>query len=188
MKAKVLPNRLLLLACLDYDPLTGGLTWKVRPEWTFNSNPLRNPEHVANVWNSAWAGKPALASLSKNGYLRGTLNGEFYYAHRIIWKMLHGTEPEDIDHDDGVRTNNRPFNLFSRSRSDNLKNRALSSNNTSGYHGISYSKRHNLWNVSIYDNGNKIHLGWFAELGDAVATRKEAEILFGYNPNHGRNA
>ena len=188
MKAKALPNRLLLLACLDYNPITGELTWKVRPEWTFNNNPLRNVSHVANVWNSAWAGKPALNSLSKNGYLRGTINGEFYYAHRIIWKLLYGTEPKDIDHDDGIRTNNRPLNIFSRSRSDNLKNRALSSNNTSGYHGVSYSKTHNLWTASIYDNGAKIHLGWFVELDDAVTTRKEAEKLFGYNPNHGRNA
>lgn len=188
MKAKPLPDRLLLLACLDYSPCTGELFWKVRPAWTFKTNPQRTPIHVANVWNSAWAGKPALSSLSKNGYLRGTLNGEFYYAHRVIWKMLYGTEPDDIDHDDGVRTNNRPLNLFSRTRSDNLKNRALSSNNTSGVHGVSFSKTHKLWSATIYDNGSKIHLGWFAEFNDAVTTRKEAEILFGYNPNHGRIA
>lgn len=188
MKAKPLPDRLLLLACLNYDPITGELFWKVRPEWTFNPNPVRSASHVANAWNSSWAGKPALNSLSKNGYLGGTLNGDFYYAHRVIWKMLHGTEPDDIDHDDGVRVNNRPLSLFSRTRSDNLKNRALSSNNTSGVHGVSYSNRHSLWSVCIYDKNQKHHLGWFADFADAVSTRKEAEKLFGYNPNHGRSA
>jgi len=42
--------------------------------------------------------------------------------------------------------------------------------------------------ASIYDNNQKVHLGWFADFEDAVSTRKDAEKRFGYNPNHGRSA
>lgn len=181
-----MPDQELLKACLDYDPLTGALIWRTRPEWTFTPQEGRTPSHIANAWNAAWAGKPALASVAKNGYLRGTINGTTFYAHRIIWKLVNGTEPEEIDHDDGNRSNNVLANLFERTREDNLKNRRLSRNNTSGYHGVSFSKRHNLWQASIYHGKKPIHLGWFKEKADAVQARKNGEKLHGYNPNHGR--
>jgi hypothetical protein len=187
MKTKNTPNQDLLKACLNYDPETGALLWKVRPEWTFPPQPGRTPSHIANAWNAAWAGKPALNSAAKNGYLRGTINGSFYYAHRIIWKLVHNVEPDDIDHDDGNRSNNVLKNLFARTREDNLKNRRLSKNNTSGYHGVSFSKRHKLWSATIYHEKKPVHLGWFKEFDEAVEARKAAEIQYAYHPNHGRN-
>lgn len=187
MKTIPLPAQDLLKACLDYDPLTGVLLWKHRPEWTFPPQTKRTPSHIANAWNSAWAGKPALASKMRNGYTHGSINGVSYASHRVIWKWVHGVDPDDIDHDDGVRDNNKLHNLFDRSRSGNLKNRKLSKNNTSGHHGVSFSKRHNLWQAVIHHENNPIHLGWHKEFDSAVAARKQAEIDYGYNPNHGRS-
>ncbi len=188
MKTKPLPERDLLIACLDYCPTTGILIWKPRPEWTFEEKNGRTPSHMANAWNAAWAGKPAFTSITKNGYLQGTLNGVFYYAHRVIWKMVNGADPDDIDHDDGDRKNNRIDNLFSRTRTKNLQNRRLSRNNTSGYHGVSFHRTHKLWEAVIYANNKRIHLGWFKNLEDAVRSRLEAEKTYQYNPNHGRTA
>ena len=187
MKNKPTPTQALLLACLNYDPTTGFLTWKFRPEWTFQEQEGRTPTHIANAWNSAWAEKPAFASKAKNGYLKGCINGEFFYTHRIIWKLIHNVEPDDIDHDDGNRINNRLVNLFDRSREDNLKNRKISSNNTSGTLGVSYSSRHSLWQAVIHHNKKPVHLGWFKNKEDAVVARKAAEIRYAYNPNHGRS-
>lgn len=186
MKSKPLPDKNTLEHCLDYDPLTGALTWKVRPEWTFLPQEGRTPRHIANAWNAAWAGKPAFTSIAKNGYLKGAFNGENFYAHRIIFKLVYGIEPDDIDHDDGVRSNNRLKNLIDKNRSGNLKNRCLSSNNTSGFHGVSWNKRLGYWGASIYHEGKKKHLGWFKYKQDAVIARKEAEIKYNYHPNHGR--
>ena len=171
MKPKPLPTQELLRACLHYDPNTGELTWLTRPAWSFPIQELRTPEHIANAWNAAWAGKPALDAIAKNGYKKGCINGVYYYAHRVIWALVYGEDPDDIDHNDGNRTNNRICNLYSRSRSGNLKNRKLSRNNTSGYHGVSYSNRHKLWHVSIHHNGNPIHIGWFKEFDDAVQVK-----------------
>ena len=186
MKAKPLPSQELLKASLEYDPLTGHLTWLVRPIWTFLPREGRTPEHVANAWNAAWAGKPAFTSKAKNHYLRGSFNGKYYYAHRIIWMYVYGENPDDIDHDDGDRSNNKLVNLFDRSRSDNLKNRALSSNNTSGIPGVYWSTPHKLWVASIGHNNKTIHLGWFKSFEDAVSARQKAEVFYKYNPNHGR--
>lgn len=73
IQPKPLPSREALLALLRYDERTGKLFWRHRPT-------VR-----------------ALDSNS-NGYRRGRLWGEYYYAHRVIWKMLHGTEPPEVDH------------------------------------------------------------------------------------------
>lgn len=186
MKTKPLPAQDLLKACLEYDAMTGELTWLTRPEWTFPLREGRSPSHIANAWNAAWAGKSAFTAVAKNHYRKGAFNGGNYYAHRIIWMLVHGENPDDIDHDDGNRGNNRLLNLFDRSRSGNLKNRVLSKNNTSGFHGVCWSKRHNLWSVSIGHEGKTIHIGWFKEFDGAVAARQSAEVTYGYNPNHGR--
>ena len=186
MKTKPLPAQDLLKACLEYDAMTGELTWLTRPEWTFPLREGRSPSHIANAWNAAWAGKPAFTAVAKNHYHKGAFNGGNYYAHRIIWMLVHGENPDDIDHDDGNRGNNRLLNLFDRSRSGNLKNRVLSKNNTSGFHGVCWSKHHNLWSVSIGHEGKTIHIGWFKEFDGAVAARQSAEVTYGYNPNHGR--
>lgn len=44
-------------------------------------------------------------------------------AHRVIWKMVYGTEPAEIDHRDGDPSNNRLSNLREATRSQNLANR-----------------------------------------------------------------
>lgn len=77
---------------------------------------------------------------------------------------------------------------MSKSRADNLKNRCLSSNNSSGFHGVSYSIRHKLWSASIYHNNKSIHLGWFKDKVNAIAARQAAETRYGYHINHGRAA
>lgn len=186
MQAKSLPTQEFLDSCFKYNKFTGELIWKVRSECSFPLQENRTPSHIANAWNAAWSGKLALASKAKNGYLRGTINGQFYYAHRIIYKLVYGVEPDDIDHEDGNRSNNKLKNLIDKSRQNNLKNRALSSNNTSGTHGVSYSNRHKLWAACIYHSNERIHLGWFKDKDLAIAARKEAELLYQYHPNHGR--
>lgn len=159
--------------------------WKTRSTDSFNEREGRTLTHIANAWNAAWAGKPAFTAKAKNGYLKGAINGGNFYAHRVIWKLVHGSEPDDIDHDDGDRSNNRLINLFDRSRWDNLKNRKISKNNTSGTLGVSYSTRHSLWQAVIYHNKKPIHLGWFKLKEDAVRARKDAETVYTYHPNHG---
>ena len=175
---KPLPSQGRLLEILDYNPLTGSLVWKTRPLDTF-SNPDRG-----NSWNSRHAGKAAFTYVTSQGYLRGTIDGVHYQAHRIIWKMVCGYDPIFLDHDDGSRSNNVFGNLQEASKQKNGQNCKKAANNTSGTTGV-YPKR-SKWRASIKVNGKDKSLGSFATYEEAVSARKAAEVAYGFNPNHGR--
>lgn len=178
-----LPSIDLLRQILIYDPVTGSMTWNKRPETSFIPRAGRTPSHMANAWNAANAGKPAFTSPAKNLYLRGAVNGLTLYAHRVAWAIYHAEWPScDIDHVNGIRSDNRICNLRSVSRKLNMQNREMSSNNTSGTMGVSYSRRHKLWCAKIGDN----HIGWFRDKDSAIGARREAELKMEYHDNHGR--
>ena len=59
-----------------------------------------------------------------NGYLVVHAYGKNRQAHRVIWLMVHGKWPEgEIDHINGVRTDNRLENLRDVSHTLNSRNR-----------------------------------------------------------------
>lgn len=91
-----------------------------------------------------------------------------------------GEDPNEVDHIDGNRSNNKWSNLRNGTRSDNLRNIALKRNNTSGHHGVHFSKQRQQWTVTI-------GVGSFDSKEEAIAARKRAEEMLGYHPNHGRD-
>jgi hypothetical protein len=183
MKANSMPSKEVLDQVFRYDPKTGDLFWRVRPVTMFTlgktTDRPRSADHACNQWNSRWAGKLA-TSLKSDGYRYTHLNYRTLLAHRIAWKIMTGADPIEIDHIDGDRSNNRWTNLRNGTRSDNQRNTALKSN-TSGYHGVSFSKKQQKWTASI-------QIGTFDSKEAAVEARKKYEALLGYHPNHGRLA
>lgn len=136
-------------------------------------------------WNSRWAGKEAFTHTSKLGYKSGGLLGKLWGAHRVIYKMITGHEPEQIDHINGDRTDNRFENLRSVSAAVNMKNQKQRSNNTSGTIGVHWHSVANKWCAAITVNLERIALGRFCVLEDAIEARKAAEIKYGFHENHG---
>lgn len=130
-------------------------------------------------------GTPAFQTRSISGYLCGTLFGQKYRAHRIIWKLIYGTEPELIDHIDGVRTNNLLANLRSVTEPENQKNRRLSISSKSGVNGVHWCKASRAWIAKITINRRAKALGRFHNIDDAIAARKAAERQHGFHENHG---
>lgn len=182
MKANGMPSKEVLDQVFRYDPDTGDIFWRVRPVTLFTQGKTterpRSADHACNQWNSRWAGKPA-ASLKSDGYCYTHLNYQTLLVHRIAWKIMTGADPIEIDHIDGVRSNNRWKNLRNGTRSDNQRNTALKRNNTSGHHGVWFSKRQQKWGASI-------SLGTFNSKEEAIEARKKYEALLGYHSNHGR--
>ena len=184
MKSHKMPSKEELDVVLKYDPDTGDFTWRVRPVTLFNVGKTkerpRTAEHACNQWNSRFAGKSAV-SLKSDGYRYIHFNYQSELAHRVAWKIMTGEDPIEIDHIDGNRGNNKWSNLRNGTRSDNLRNIALKRNNTSGHHGITFSKRKQKWIAQII-------VGSFDGKEEAIDKRKKYEALLGYHPNHGREA
>lgn len=162
----------------------GRLFWKTRPPHHFPSG-YRSAEGNANNWNAAHAGTEAFTTKC-HGYSAAVVAGQKLYAHRVIWKMIHGIEPNEIDHIDGNRGNNVPSNLRNVDRAENTKNRALSRRNKSGCHGVTWAAREQKWAVQAPVTAKG--LGHYTDLSEAIAVRKAAERAANFHENHGRKS
>jgi hypothetical protein len=182
---KPMPAQEELNRLLRYDRETGLLYWKERPLSDFTNTSTHSQKHVCRYWNSRYAGKEAF-TWHISGYRYGTLYKMKLAAHRVIWKMVHGYEPDEIDHINGVRDDNRLCNLRAVDRANNAKNVAMPSTNTSGCVGVVWSKQIRRWLARIKVSGVHRHIGCFVNFDDAVAARKRAEIEFNFHANHGR--
>lgn len=78
--------------------------------------------------------------------------------HRIIMKAPKGLT---VDHIDGDGLNNQRSNLRLATPSQNLINRTIPPNNTSGYKGVTWNKRNQNWVSSIQTNRKRKYLGCF---------------------------
>lgn len=169
----------LLRDLLRYDPATGELFWKGRPVEMFAS------PSVAQRWNARYANKPAFTSLDDKGYFHGSILGETYVAHRVIWAIVYVEWPDQVDHENHIRSDNRLSNLLSKTHAENAKNQRMPARNKSGFCGVSWDKASGKWKAQIAVSNKKHFLGHFTEKADAVAARKAGELRFGFHPNHG---
>lgn len=175
MAARQLPPQDYLRKILDYNPETGVLTWKKR-------------EGLKGSWNAKYAGKPAFTSGNGHGYWCGAINSKNLLAHRVIWKLVYGSEPDQIDHINGIRSDNRLENLRNVSPQENQRNCVRQRNNVSGATGVIWNKQARKWHSKIVVNGKELHLGFFVDFEAAVAARKNAEVKYNFHANHGRAA
>jgi hypothetical protein len=127
-----------------------------------------------------------VGSLDSCGYLQFSMDYKMYKLHRIIWTYIHGDIPDEIDHINGDKTDNRLCNLRNVTRCDNLKNKPIYRNNKSGVLGVHWQSGRGKWVAKIDVNGKRIHLGSFKDLNEAISARRNAEVLYNFHKNHGR--
>lgn len=72
--------------------------------------------------------------------------------------------------------NYEPSNCKWSTVNEQVRNRRILRNNTSGASGVMWNKQNNKWAVVITVDNKKIHLGYFADFNDALQARKEAEL------------
>lgn len=165
--------------CFDYDPDTGILKWKHRPIEHFKS------KRGYSVWNARYS-MISCGHLSSNGYLIVSVNKSFYAVHRIIWLIVYGYFPIEIDHINHNRTDNRIDNLRCVNRRDNCRNQSIRKLNNSGVTGISFDRKNKKWRVVIGSRKTFKHIGRFSIFNDAVVAAKAAHEENGFHPNHGK--
>jgi len=133
---------------LNYNPETGIFTWNVKKR-------------------RASAGERA-GSNSTIGYRQIGIDGRDYFEHRLAWLYVYGEWPEfEIDHRNGVRSDNRILNLRQATKAQNGQNQKPRSTNTSGIAGVSWSKRRSKWVAYIMVNNKHRHLGLFDDIQKA---------------------
>ena len=148
---------------LDYDPTTGILTWRHRPE-------------RQRKWNTRYAGKPA-GTRGKTGYVyielrKGLPTG----AARIAWLHVTGEWPSSmIDHRNGVRDDNRWSNLRLATTSQNATNKAKQRNNSSGFVGVHFNSQNGKWRATINVRRVRYDVGFFPTAEAAAEARKAFE-------------
>lgn len=137
----------LLKQRLAYNPKTGVWQW------------LRS--------NNACAKKPA-GHMRPDGYRQLIIDGVCYFSGRLAWFYMTSEWPqEQIDHINRNRADDRWSNLREATWSNNMANRKLHTNNTSGYRGVSWDNTQQKWDVRV----NRLHIGWYDDLEEAVAVR-----------------
>jgi hypothetical protein len=149
MAPKPLPSAEHLRAVFRYDRVSGRLHWRAR---------------VGVRGARALAGQPA-GGVCKGVWTVCLKGYGILIAHRVIWKMMHGVDPQEVDHKDGDPLNNRLGNLRNATRAQNTRNRGRKER--AGYRGV--SRQGNRWCARIRVDGRLIHLGSFADPESAYA-------------------
>ncbi len=151
---------------LDYDPETG--VFKVRTKWHRNVV-------VGREWGTL---EP------KTRYVRLSIFGQRYFAHRLAWLHVYGEWPKNqIDHINATKNDNRICNLREATPSQNAGNRVMQLAggrcNTTGFKGIwRHNSARHPWVAEIRVSGTKHYLGAFETREQAHAAYCEAAVRF----------
>lgn len=170
----------VLQQVLRYEPETGKLFWRERPESmfsdsSFGASSVRSAAWSAAIWNSRHAGKEAFTADNGKGYRQGKVFGGMLKSHRVAWALHHGQWPDrEIDHINGDKSDNRASNLRLATAAENACNKSTYANNTSGYKGVSWSAKLGRWQASIKVGGKQSHLGFFDDPAKAHRAYSEA--------------
>jgi hypothetical protein len=143
-----------LMELLNYAPETGLFTW------------------LKNRGPNAQAGRVA-GCQDAEGYVLIRVDLVIYKAHRLAHFYVTGAWPDgQMDHRNGVTSDNRWDNLRVVDAKGNAQNRRLYSNNKAGMTGVCYLKRCDKWQAQISGQ----YLGRFRtaqEASEAYLSAKE---------------
>ena len=156
-------TQLRLKEMLEYNQKTGEFLWKKKPN--------------KRIVVGGVAGR-----VITHGYKGITIDGVSYLAHRLAFFYMTGETPNEIDHINHDRADNRWSNLRESTRLKNSRHLRLDRRNKSGCNGVTWDKKRKDWYVRINARqGMKaLNLGHHKDFSTAIAIRKSAEKWFWY--------
>ncbi|AHI60705.1 HNH endonuclease [Escherichia phage vB_EcoS_AKS96] len=167
-RAKPMPPLDFLRGILSYNPETGKLTW------------------TSKVSSKTIIGSEAGTLHKASGRYQVQIQGKIYKSSRIAFYLYYGFEPVGaVDHINRDPSDDRISNLRDASLNQNGMNKSMMSNNTSGYKGVSYSKRRNEYIAYVKINGKMMFGGWFKKKEEAAKVAASMrESIHGEFCNH----
>lgn len=115
------------------------------------------------VWNISRGTKLAgsiAGHVRTDGYIQIKIDRKMYKGHQLAWLYCYEQwPPQSIDHIDNDQSNNRISNLRLCSHMQNMWNRKVHVNSTSGYKGVHKVK--NKYRAHISVGGKRLSLGYF---------------------------
>ena len=132
-------------------------------------------ERFWRAWNTRYAGK-TINNKFPNGYIYFRITGIQYLAHRVAWLISTGDWPKDeIDHINGVSSDNRIANLRGATRDQNRENLCSKRVSLSGLTGASWNSKRQKYLARIVVAKRPIHIGYFDTAAEAQAAYIEAK-------------
>jgi hypothetical protein len=122
------------------------------------------------LWDRCTKSFYAIANVYKPDGKRTTLK-----MHRLIKGAKKG---EQVDHIHHNTLDNRQSETRLCTGNQNARNAVKRADNTSGFKGVCWSKRHQKWEAKIKLNGKRKHLGYYhtPELGHAAYCKAALEL------------
>jgi len=158
---------------IAYDPETGKFKWKVAKQKRSDSVGGRNSRGYVYI---------SIKYADCDHKLKAT---------RLAFALMEGRWPNIMDHINGDKADDRWCNLREVTNAENKRNLPISKRNTSGHVGVCWNKKAKKWHARIgatQVGKSSKHLGFYDTKEEAIAARKEAEKLYGFHENHGREA
>lgn len=150
-------------------PLTRGLVCKVDDQ---------DADLAEHKWRAMTKGLPYVVRTVRENGRRVAV-----YMHVLIMMRMAGDKIEkglQVDHVNGDQTDNRRSNLRLATRSQNLANSRLRSDNSTGFKGVHFNKAERRYIASISKQGRRHHLGYYDTAEEAhKAYLTAAQALFG---------
>lgn len=142
-----------LIELTEYDHITGQFHWKKRI-----AREGDDPAKVA-AWNTRYSLKPS--GVKTHGYIKLSIDDKKYYAHRLVWLLMHGVMPEGlIDHINRNGLDNRYQNLRVATKRENTLNSSKVRKNKTGFTGV-VALPYGRFSAQKTIDGIKYHLGCY---------------------------
>lgn len=119
--------------------------------------------------HNRWKAGDIAGYVNSDGYLEAGIDKRYYGLHRLAWLYITGELPRaEIDHINGIKSDNRFCNLRQVSKAMNSQNlRSARKDNKCGMLGVNWHNAAKAWVAQISISGKKKHLGIFLTAEEA---------------------